>query len=116
MAADFINVKTQAFFYLRLCLRRDEKGAIILPDTLQRTQEATSAVADYTTRESAANGAACTGTCAKEVLQPLWLTPQEANALLQLCLTSDLPLGEEEQRIFQKLGELLRTQDRYCAG
>ena len=58
------------------------------------------------------SGAECR--CADEALQPLWLTPQEANLLLQLCLTSDLATGEEEHHLFRKLGEFLRAQSRLC--
>lgn len=63
-------------------------------------------------RKSENDGAECR--CEEEALQPLWLTPQEANLLLQLCLTSDLAIGEEEHHLFRKLGEFLRAQSRLC--
>ena len=39
---------------------------------------------------------------------PLFLTESEAEALLELCSNSTLIRTEHEQRLFAKLGELLR--------
>lgn len=76
---------------------------------MKTKREAASAQANGRSRD----GRECC--CQEEApAQPLWLTPPEANLLLQLCLTSDLDIGDEEHHLFHKLGEFLRAQSRSC--
>lgn len=48
-----------------------------------------------------------------EDLLPLWLSREEAESFLQLCAASSSFVGEAaEERLFSKLGQLLRAFQR----